>query len=164
MTDLGALLDEHVAHEFVTQDLDATMRTMVDDPYVWHVPTLEGGAGGEAVRAFYSSRFIGHSPADAVLIPIERTVSENRVIDEFVFEFTHDTEVPWMLPGVPASGRKVRVAMVVVMGFDGDKVAFEHIYWDQATVLAQIGMLDADRLPVRGAEQAERLLAIAGAS
>jgi len=164
MTDLGAIFDEHVASEFVTKDLDGTMRTMVDEPYVWHVPSLAGAAGGDAVRRFYRSRFIGHTPADAVITPIARTVSENRVIDEFVLEFTHDIEMPWMLPGVAATGRHVRIATVVVMGFEGDKVAFEHIYWDQASVLAQVGLLARGELPVSGAEQADRLLALAGVS
>jgi carboxymethylenebutenolidase len=161
--DLGAVFDEHVASEFETKDIDATMRTMVDEPYVWHVPALTGASGGEAVRQFYVSQFIGHTPADAVLRPISRTVSSDRVIDEFVLEFTHDAEIPFMLPGVPPTGRKVRVPTVVVMGFEGEKVAYEHIYWDQATVLVQLGLLDRSALPVAGAEEAERLLELAGA-
>lgn len=84
------------------------------------------------------------------------------MVDEFVFEFTHDSELPWMLPGVAPTGRRVRIPMVVVMGFAGDKVAYEHIYWDQASVLAQVGLLDRDRLPVSGGEQADRLLELAG--
>jgi carboxymethylenebutenolidase len=162
--DLGAVFDEHVASEFETKDIDATMRTMVDEPYVWHVPALTGASGGEAVRQFYVSQFIGHTPADAVLRPISRTVSSDRVIDEFVLEFTHDAEVPFMLPGVPPTGRKIRVPTVVVMGFKGEKITHEHIYWDQATVLVQLGLLDRSTLPVSGAEEAERLLELAGAS
>jgi carboxymethylenebutenolidase len=156
--DLGAVFDEHVASEFADKDLDATMRTMVEEPYVWHVPVLTGASGGEEVRRFYSTQLIGHTPADAVLHPISRTVSADRVIDEFVFEFTHDAEVPFMLPGVAPTGRKARVPTVVVMGFEGDKVAYEHIYWDQATLLVQLGLLDPSGLPMSGAEQAERLL------
>jgi hypothetical protein len=98
--DLGAVFDEHVASEFETKDINATMATMVPEPYVWHVPVLTGASGGEAVRDFYVTHFIGQTPDDAVLHPIARTVSENRVIDEFVLEFTHDAEVPFMLPGV----------------------------------------------------------------
>lgn len=162
MVDLGARFDEHVASEFVTKDVDATMRTMIDEPYVWHVPTLAGASGGEAVREFYSSEFIGRTPADAVIHPIARTTSGNRVIEESVLEFTHDVEVPWMLPGVAPTGRHVRISTVVVMGFDGDRVAHEHIYWDQASVLVQIGLLDAALLPVSGSEQADRLLELAG--
>ena len=160
--DLSAVFDEHVGNEFVDKDVDATMRTMIEEPYVWHVPALTGAVGGDGVREFYSTQFIGQTPADATLHPIARTVSEDRVVDEFVFEFTHDSEIPFLLPGVTPTGRKVRVAMVVVMGFEGDKVAHEHIYWDQATVLAQIGLLDPSALPVTGAEQADRLLELAG--
>jgi len=160
--DLGAVFDEHVASEFVDADVDATMATMTDEPYVWHVPPLTGASGGEAVRRFYSTQFIGRTPADATMKPIARTVSSDRVIDEFVLEFTHDREVPFMLPGVPPTGRNVRIPTVVVMGFEDGKVAYEHIYWDQASVLVQIGLLDPSTLPVAGAEQAERLLAHAG--
>jgi carboxymethylenebutenolidase len=160
--DLGAVFDEHVASEFETKDIDATMATMVADPYVWHVPVLAGASGGEAVREFYVTHFIGQTPDDAVLHPIARTVSKNRVIDEFVLEFTHDCEIPWMLPGVPPTGRKVRSPTVVVMGFEEGKVAYEHIYWDQASVLVQVGLLDSSRLPVAGGEQAARLLDLAG--
>ena len=162
--DLGAVFDEHVASEFEAKDLDATMATMVDEPYVWHVPVLTGGSGGAEVRSFYGSQFIGHTPDDAVMHLISRTVSDDHVIDEFVLEFTHDAEIPFMLPGVAPTGRKVRVPLVVVMGFEGDKVAHEHIYWDQATVLVQLGLLDPGDLPVAGAEQAERLLGISGRS
>lgn len=161
-TDLAAVFDEHVASEFVAQDVDATMRTMTDEPYVWHVPALTGAAGGEAVRHFYGTEFVGHTPPDAALKPIARTVAANRVIDEFVFEFTHDCELPWMLPGIAPTGKPVRVPMVVVMGFEEGRVSYEHIYWDQASVLAQVGLLDVSTLPVSGAEQADRLLELAG--
>ena len=160
--DLGAIFDEHVASEFEAKDLEATMRTMVEEPYVWHVPALTGASGGADVRRFYSTRFIGQTPADAALRPIARTVSADRVIDEFVFEFTHDIEVPFLLPGVAPTGRRARVPMVVVMGFVGDKVAYERIYWDQSTLLVQLGLLDASGLPAAGAEQADSLLALAG--
>jgi carboxymethylenebutenolidase len=160
--DLGAVFDEHVASEFDQKNVEATMRTMVEEPYVWHVPVLAGAAGGEAVREFYSTQFIGQTPADATLHPIARTVSPDRVIDEFVLEFTHDREIPFMLPGVAPTGRRVRIPTVVVMGFDDGKVAYEHIYWDQASVLVQLGLLDPSSLPVAGVEQAERLLELAG--
>jgi carboxymethylenebutenolidase len=104
---------------------------------------------------------IGRTPADAVLRPIARTVSGDRVIDEFVLEFTHDCEMPFMVPGVAPTGRKVRIPTVVVMGFEDGKVAYEHIYWDQASVLVQLGLLDPAELPVAGSEQADRLLELA---
>jgi carboxymethylenebutenolidase len=163
-TDLGAVFDQHVAAEFAAKDVDSTMQTMVEEPYVWHVPALTGAAGGEAVRRFYSRDFIGQTPEDSALRPIARTVAADRVIDEFVFEFTHDREVPFLLPGVPPTGRNVRIPMVVVMGFEEEKVAYEHIYWDQASVLVQVGLLDRGELPVSGAEQAEQLLELAQAA
>jgi carboxymethylenebutenolidase len=159
--DLGAVFDEHVGAEFDLKDVDATMKTMVAEPYVWHVPTLAGAAGGDAVRRFYSTQFIGQTPADAVLHPIARTVSADRVVDEFVLEFTHDREIPFMLPGVAATGRRVRIPTVVVMGFSRGKVAYEHIYWDQASVLVQLGLLEPAGLPISGSEQATRLLDLA---
>ncbi len=159
--DLGGVFDDHVAAEFELQDVDATMDTMVEEPYVWHVPVLTGASGGHAVRRFYSTEFVGQTPADADLVPIARTVSPDRVIDEFVLEFTHDREVPFMLPGVAPTGRKVRIPTVVVMGFEDGKVAYEHIYWDQASVLVQIGLLEPASLPISGSEQADRLLELA---
>ena len=162
--DLEAVFDEHVASEFEAMDIDATMATMVADPYVWHVPTMEGASGGAAVREFYSTRFIGHTPADAQIHPIARTVTENRVIEESVLEFTHDIEIPFMLAGVAPTGRTARVPTVVVMGFEGDKVAYEHIYWDQATLLIQLGLLDPGALPMAGGDQATRLLELSGRS
>jgi carboxymethylenebutenolidase len=83
------------------------------------------------------------------------------VIDEFVLEFTHDSEVPFMLPGVAPTGRRVHIPTVVVMRFDGDKVSYEHIYWDQASVLVQVGLLGRSTLPVAGVEEADRLLELA---
>ena len=160
--DLGAIFDEHIAHEFETKDVDATMRTMTQEPYVWHVPALTGASGRENVRQFYSTQLVGRMPEDAVLREISRTVSSDRVIAELVLEFTHDIEVPFMLPGVSPTGQKVRLPHVVVMGFEGDKVASEHIYWDHASLLAQVGLLDPTGLPIAGAEQAERLLELAG--
>lgn len=96
--DLGSVFDQHVAAEFQDKSVDPTMDTMVEEPYVWHVPVLTGGAGGDAVRTFYSTQFVGKTPRDAVLHPIARTVCDDRVVDEFVLEFTHDREVPSCCP------------------------------------------------------------------
>jgi carboxymethylenebutenolidase len=162
--DLGAIFDEHVAGEFETKDIDATMATMTDSPYVWHVPALTGASGQDAVRRFYSTELIGRMPGNAVMHQVSRTVSDNRVIEELVVEFTHDQEMPFMLPGVAPTGRKAKVPHVVVMGFEGDKVAYEHIYWDQGSLLAQLGLLDPAGLPIAGAEQADRLMEMADGS
>ncbi len=156
--DLGKVFDAHVHAEFVARDIDATMATMADDPYVTHVPVMTGGCGRDEMRRFYNSYFIGRWPADTELKPVSRTIGQGRVIDEFVLSFTHDREMPAMLPGVVPTGRKVELPHVVVMGIENGKVVYEHIYWDQGSLLAQIGLLDPAKLPVTGAEQARKLL------
>ena len=156
--DIGKVFDDHVAAEFVDMDLDATMATMTDAPYVNHVPVMTGGVGLEGVRSFYGAHFIGKWPQDIAITPVSRTVGDDQVVDELVLSFTHDIEMPQLLPGVPPTGRHVQLAFCVVVGFDEGKVAHEHIYWDQASLLVQIGLLDRGRLPVTGAEQAENVL------
>lgn len=157
--DLGAVFDAHVKAEFVFKDVAATMATMTPEPYLTHVPTLTGGTGRAAVTQFYRDYFVGHWPDDVEVKPLSRTVGESRVVDELIVSFTHDREMPVFLPGVAPTGRKVVLPHVVVMGFDeAGRVAYEHIYWDQASLLVQVGLLDPARLPVSGAEQARRLL------
>jgi len=156
--DLGAIFDLHVAAEFETEDLDATMATMTGAPHVTHVPTLAGGIGAEGVRRFYGDHFIGHWPDDVRISPVSRTVGEARLVDEMVLHFTHDKVMDTFLPGVAPTGRPVALAVVVVADFEGDRVASEHIYWDQASLLVQIGLLDPSLLPVCGAEQAAKVL------
>jgi carboxymethylenebutenolidase len=156
--DLGAVFDEHVAAEFVDMDLEATMATMTGDPYVNHVPVMTGGVGLEGVRQFYGDHFIGKWPADVEITPVSRTVGEDQVVDELVLSFTHDVEMPQLLPGVAPTGRHVKLAFCVVVGFEGGKVHHEHIYWDQASLLAQVGLIDPSQLPVTGPEQAENVL------
>jgi carboxymethylenebutenolidase len=155
---LGALFDAHTNAEFKTCDIEATMATMSAAPHVTHVPTMTGGAGREAVRRFYETWFIGHWPEDTVVTPISRTVGETQVVDEVMISFTHDCVMPALLPGVKPTGRKVAIPFVVVVGFEQGRIAFERIYWDQASMLVQIGLIDASELPVSGAEQAARLL------
>ena len=157
--DLGAVFDAHVGAEFVDKDVAATMATMTAEPYLTHVPTMTGGTGRAEVERFYRDHFVGHWPDDVQVMSISRTVEQNRVIDELIVSFTHDREMRVFLPGVPPTGRKVVLPHVVVMGFDeAGRVAYEHIYWDQASLLVQVGLLDPTRLPVSGAEQASRLL------
>jgi carboxymethylenebutenolidase len=156
--DLAGVFDEHVAAEFVAQDLDQAMGTMAGNPFVYHLPSMTGGLGTEGVRRFYGRHFIGKWPADTEITPVSRTVGEDQVVDELVISFTHDVEMDAILPGVPPTGRPVRLAFCVVVGFEDGKVAHEHIYWDQASLLAQVGLLDAAGLPVTGAEQADTLL------
>jgi carboxymethylenebutenolidase len=155
--DPGAVFDAHVRAEFVERSVDATMATMNDAPYVTHVPVLTGGYGRDEVRHFYTNWFVGRWPADTEVTPVSRTVGQGRVIDELIVSFTHDVEMPAILPGVAPTGRKVTLAHVVVMGIVDGKVTYEHIYWDQASLLVQVGLIDPAKLPVIGADQARKL-------
>ena len=155
--DLVALWEAHCRHEFETRDVDATMATMVARPYVNHVPTLTGGVGHDQLKRFYKYHFIGGNPPDTALVPVSRTVGADQIVDEMIFSFTHTSEIDWMLPGVAPTGRKVEVPLVAIVKFEGGKVAHEHIYWDQASVLVQIGKLDPAGLPVAGGESAAKV-------
>src|SRR5262252_461543 len=150
--DLTRLWEEHTRHEFSTRDTEATLNTMVEDAYVNHVPVLTGGSGRNALRIFYERNFIPSMPPDTKLSPISRTVGEEQLVDEMIFSFTHTQEMPWMLPGVPPTNRHVEVALVAIVRFRDGKLAHEHIYWDQASVLKQIGLLTEPGLPIFGAE------------
>ena len=158
--DLSALWEQHTMHEFGTRDVDATMKTMVAQPYVNHVPTMTGGVGHDHLKRFYKYHFIPTTPKDTRLVPISRTIGADRLVDEMLFCFTHDIEIDWMLPGVAPTGKYVEVPLVAIVNFRGDKLYHEHIYWDQASVLVQIGLLDPKKsgLPVAGAETARKLV------
>ena len=150
--------DDHVKYEFATRNTDDTIETMVVDAYVNHVPVMTGGVGHDELREFYSQRFIPQMPPDTAMTPVSRTIGVDRVVDEMVFEFTHTINMEWMLPGVEPTGKHVKVALVVIVHFRDGKLAHEHIYWDQASVLAQLGLIDAEKLPVAGVESAEKVL------
>ena len=156
--DLGAVFDAHVKHEFVDKDVDATMSTMTEDPYVHHVAMATGGVGRQGVRDFYKNYFVGKWPADVRVIPISRTVGKDVVVDEFVVTFTHDVQLDFMLPGIKPTGKKVELPHVIVMKFENGKVAHEHVYWDQGSLLAQVGLLDHSKVPVLGVEQTRKLV------
>lgn len=155
--DLNALWEAHRACEFETRDADETMKTMVAEPYVNHIPTLTGGYGKKLLRRFYANHFIPKNPEDIKGIPISRTVGADRVVNEVILCFTHDIEMDWMLPGVPPTGKYVEIPFVSVIHFRGDKLFNEHIYWDQASVLVQLGLLDPRGLPITGVATAKKV-------
>lgn len=134
------------------------MSTMVAEPYVNHIPTMTGGVGYQALHSFYSKHFVNSNPPDTTLMSISRTVGATQVVDELLFSFTHTTEIPWMLPGVAPTGKRVEIPLLAVIKFRGSKLYHEHIYWDQASVLVQVGLLDPALLPVAGVETARKLL------
>lgn len=156
-----ALLDvfqKHVEAE-LQKDLKTTLATMTDDPHLNNIPTMVGGVGLEGVRQFYS-RLIPSAkffPPDTEMIPVSRTIDDHQMVDEIIFKFTHTTEIGWMLPNIAPTGKKVEIPLVVIFGFDHGKVTHEHIYWDQASVLVQLGLFDPTGLPVHGVETAQTM-------
>ena len=135
---------EHLKGEFETRDVEATLATMVDDAYVNHMPVNTGGRGKEALRAFYRDEFIPSWPEDTQMTPVNRVVGAGQLVDELHVEFTHNRPMPWFLPNVPPTHKRISVDFVVVVQFRGDKLACERIYWDHASVLRQVGLLSGD--------------------
>lgn len=155
---MQALWEEHLNAEFQAKDAQASCDTMVEMPYVNHVPVMTGGVGREQLEHFYATYFVPKMPPDVEMVPISRTIGHDRIVDEFVFRFTHTVEMPWMLPGIAPTGKKVESVFVVVVGFENGKISHEHIHWDQASVLVQLGLIDPAGLPVAGAETARKML------
>ena len=155
---LAEVWEEHITSEFGTKNVDHTMKTMVADPYVNHVPTMTGGVGHDQLKRFYKYHFIPSNPEDTKIIPLSRTIGTDRIVDEMIFSFTHTREIDWMLPGLAPTGKFVEVPLVAVIHFRGDKLKSEHIYWDQASVLAQIGVIDTKGLPVAGRATAQKMI------
>ena len=154
---IDAIFNAHMDAE-LAGDLDATLATMAPQPHLVSVPTMMGGLGPQAVRTFYAKRLIGQFfPPDVTFETISRTCSEERLIDELIISFTHTTGIDWMLPGVDPTGKHVEVMFVVIVGIEDSKVSYEHILWDQANGLVQIGLLDPTGLPVTGAGAAAKL-------
>ena len=155
---LQQLWEEHVRHEFNTRNHEETLATMVEDAYVNHIPVLTGGVGKDELREFYSKRFIPQMPPDTEMTAISRTIGNDQLVDEMVFKFTHTIRMDWMLPGIAPTGKRVEVPLVAIVRFREGKLAHEHIYWDQASVLVQLGLLDPGTLPVAGVDSARKAL------
>jgi carboxymethylenebutenolidase len=155
---LEELWELHLASEFAAKSAEAAVNTMVERPSVNHVPVMTGGVGRKQLAHFYGKYFIPHMPADTQIIPISRTIGHDRLVDEFVFKFTHTLQMDWLLPGVAPTNKPVEIVKVVVVQFQDGKIAAERIHWDQASVLVQLGLLDPGKLPVAGVETARKVL------
>ena len=155
---LQDLWEKHIQYEFATCNTEDTLATMVADAYVNHMPVMTGGVGRDALREFYSKRFIPQMPPDTEITPVSRTIGNDQLVDEMIFKFTHTIRMDWMLPGSAPTGKRVEVPLVAIVRFRDGKLAHEHIYWDQASVLVQLGLLDAGALPVVGVESARKAL------
>ncbi len=151
------LFERHVGAE-LEGNLEVTMATMGENPHLNHVPTRAGGYGRESVHAFYRDHLVGRFfPPDVKMEGLSRTVGESSIVEEIYISFTHTAVVDWLLPDVAPTGKPVELVVTVVVGFKDGKVSHEHIYWDQASVLVQVGLLDPTGLPVGGVEVARRV-------
>ncbi|KAH8886563.1 hypothetical protein GQ53DRAFT_727560 [Thozetella sp. PMI_491] len=139
--DLELIWEEHTYYEFADRSVEHTMSTMVQEPYVNHVPVLTGGVGRGPLSNFYRSNFIFNNSADADLELVSRSIAIDRIIDEFIFKCTHNLEIDWLAPGIPPTGLKLEIPFTAVVNVRGDRLYHEHISWDQGTVLRQLGLL-----------------------
>ena len=148
----------HIAAEFEEKNTGATMATMSESPFVNHVPVMTGGVGYSEVVHFYKTYFLPGHPPDTEVVPVARTVGDDRIVDELIHKFTHTIEMPWILPGISPTGKRVEVAVIVVVQYKDEKISGERIYWDQASVLTQIGLIDPDKVPVTGVEASKKVV------
>jgi carboxymethylenebutenolidase len=154
---LSSAWDQHLASEFDARSADQSLATMTADPHVNLVPLMLGARGRAELRDFYANHFLNQIPPDLEMVTVSRTIGQGRVVDELVMRFTHSIPLDWLLPGIPPTGKRVELPFVVIVQFEGDKLAHEHLYWDQGSVLVQVGLLDR-KLPVRGGETAAQVL------
>jgi carboxymethylenebutenolidase len=154
-----SIWQRHTYAEFVLKDAEAALATMTANPYVLCIPSGTGGVGRADVRNFYTRHFLPQIPEDFELTPVSQTFGNNGLVEEFVVRFTHTIEMDWMLPGVRPRGRKVEVVLVGVIGFKSGRIAHEHLYWDQATVLSQLGV-PSHPIAAAGCGSAAQLLSL----
>jgi carboxymethylenebutenolidase len=152
------LWDTHLQSEFSAKSTEEALATMTDTPRVNVVALMVGATSREQLAVFYSKHFLNQLPPDIEMIPVSRTVGAERVVDEMVIRFTHTLQMDWVLPGVPPTGRRIEFAMVAIVQFEKGRIAHEHLYWDNATILRQAGLLTDPLLPVCGAESARQVL------
>jgi carboxymethylenebutenolidase len=137
-----ATWQQHAYAEFVLKDADAALATMTENPYVFLIGCGVVRVGRAAVREFYANKFLPNIPPDFEITTVSQTFGDDRIVEEMTVRFTHTVDMDWFLPGVRPTGRKVELLVAAFIQFDGGKIAHEHAYWDQATALSQLGVLD----------------------
>lgn len=156
--------------QYLQKNALGTINTMTTETSINHVPTMTGGVGKRDLYRFYREHFIPGNPPSMKMRLLSRTIGIDRVVDEILLSFRHTQEMPWILPGVPPTDKQVEVALVMVVCIRAGKLVQENVYWDQATVLVQIGALDPNfvpkdlkskgmqRQPVVGADAVKKIL------
>ena len=154
---LSTVWDQHVGAEFGAKDADQAVATMTPDAYVNLIPLMIGARGRDGVRDFYAKHFLPQLPPDIEIVPVSRTIGQDQVVDELIIRFSHSSRMDWLLPGIAPTGKRVQVPFVAIIRFEGDRIVREHLYWDQASLLVQLDLIDR-ALPVRGGEIAAQVL------
>ena len=140
LIELEHVWNEHLDAALTRRDLDAVLATLAPEPAVLHNPAGTGATGAEAVRRFYAEGFLPHLPADLTVSRISRTVDRWRLVDEATVSFTHDRELPWLLPGAEPTHRRAEVLAITVVTFERRKIRSVRMLWDQVTLTAQLGL------------------------
>jgi carboxymethylenebutenolidase len=143
MRDLEQVWDAHQQALIQRRDLHAALARLAAEPAITHIPAMTGGTGRHAVERFYAGQFLPHLPADLTLRRISRTVDRWRLVDETTVSFTHDRELPWLLPGAAPTFRRAEVLAIAIVGFDRTRIRSQRVLWDQATLAAQLGLRTA---------------------
>jgi carboxymethylenebutenolidase len=131
----------HLDGEFTNRNEEESLATMVEDASVCHVPTGSGAAGKTILRRYYRDEFIPSIPEDWNITTINRVVTDTCIVEEDKLRFHHTKQMDWFLPSVSPTGKLIEIDIVVFIDFRDGLMSAERIYWDQASVLRQIGML-----------------------
>ncbi|KAJ1710274.1 hypothetical protein NYO67_7541 [Aspergillus flavus] len=144
--------------KYFSSDMSTAMTnyTTEETPTVTYIPTLKGASGIQALHQFYKTSFLQGRPPSMRLRLLSRTIGADRVVDELYVAFKHTQEMPWILPGLQPTDRQVEIVLVSIVTLRGGKLYSEHIYWDQASVLVQVGLIDRNLVP----EQAKGITAL----
>jgi carboxymethylenebutenolidase len=140
MRDLEQVWEAHQQAVIRHRDLTAALAQLAAEPAITHIPAMTGGTGRQAVERYYADQFLPHLPADLSLSRISRTVDRWRLVDETTVSFTHDRELPWLLPGVEPTFRRAEVLAIAVVGFDRTRIRSQRVLWDHATLAAQLNL------------------------
>lgn len=154
--ELLQMLEKHRVAEFEKRDVDQTLATMTAKPYLLFLASLTGGEGQTGVKRFYKG-MITQIPDDLEWELISRTVGDTQIVVESILKFTHNVPVDWIIPGAPPTDKKVEIPMVLIFTFESGRLASERIYWDQASVLVQLDLLEPRSLPIVGVEAPREL-------
>lgn len=140
MRELERIWDEHLAALLGRRDLEGALAQLTAESSVLHIPAMTGATGGQAVERFYAGVLLPRLPGDLTWTRISRTVDRWRLVDEVTVSFTHDRELPWLLPGIEPTHRRAEVLVIAVVAFERGRIRSVRMLWDHATLTAQLDL------------------------